>query len=242
MMVFVWAALAWSGPVDTLDQANTHYIAGEYAEAADAYLYLVEAGNRTGDVYYNLGNALYREGDVGSALLAWKRAQWLSPRDGDILANLERGRSQAVDGLEVDSGPGLFFLRRSLSVGEQGWLAAWLIALVGGLLLARRFRPGFEVGIPVLLLGVPGAVLAFSALQGHGQFMARMPAVVLSDAVDARSAGGSGVSLFELHMGAEVVIVEQVGGVSLVMLGDERRGWVPDEALGVVDPGSRFPR
>ena len=179
MMALLWASLVLAGPMDTLEKANTHYLAGEYAEAVDDYSSLVEVGHATGDLYYNLGNALYRNGDLALALLAWKRAQWLAPRDGDILANLQRVRSQAVDDLELDSGPRLFFLSRSLSVGEQGWLAAWLLALVGALLLSRRFRPRLEVGIPVLLLGAPGALLAFSALRGHSQFMERMPAVVV---------------------------------------------------------------
>ena len=241
-MALVWAALAWGGPADTLEKANTHYLAGEYVEAVEGYSSLIEVGHATGDLYYNLGNALYRKGDMAQALLAWKRAQWLSPRDGDILANLQRVRAQAVDGLELDSGPQLFFLRRSLSVGEQGWLAAWLLAIVGGVLLVRRFRPGLEVGIPILLLGTPGALLALSAFRGQSQFVERMPAVVLVDEVEARSAGGAGISLFELHEGSEVRIVEEVGGVSLIQLVDERRGWVPDEVLGIVDPGRRFPR
>jgi tetratricopeptide (TPR) repeat protein len=242
VIALLWMSVAWAAPADALDKANSAYLAGEYSEAVEGYSSLVELGHATGDLYYNLGNALYRNADPASALLAWKRAEWLSPRDGDILANLERVRSQSVDNLDLDSGPRLFFLRRTLSVGEQGWIAGWLLALVGGLVLARRLRPGLEVGIPMLLLGAPGVLLSISAVRGHLQFVAHMPGVVLAESVEARSAGGAGVSLFELHQGAEVEIHEKVGEVSLISLSDERRGWVPNTVLGVVDPASPFPR
>ncbi|HIE11941.1 MAG TPA: hypothetical protein EYP63_00690, partial [Desulfotomaculum sp.] len=55
-------------------QANRLYEAGQYAEAAVAYQALVDAGAHDGRLYYNLGNAHYKSGDLGRAVLNYRRA------------------------------------------------------------------------------------------------------------------------------------------------------------------------
>ncbi len=55
----------------------------------------------TAALFYNLGNAYYKQGDHGRAILNYRRAQQLAPRDPDIEANLALARAQAVDQFEA---------------------------------------------------------------------------------------------------------------------------------------------
>ena len=82
-------------------EANQLYEAGQYQEAASAYQSMVDAGADDGALYYNLGNACYKSGDLGRAILNYRRAQIIDPRDSDIETNLQIAREQTVDQLET---------------------------------------------------------------------------------------------------------------------------------------------
>ena len=87
--VLVWllglfAAIA--APSDDLKAANQLYDAGKFAEAAAAY---EKIEPKTAHVYYNLGNAWFRQDKLGLAILNYAQARRFAPRDPDILANLK---------------------------------------------------------------------------------------------------------------------------------------------------------
>ncbi|MCB9759607.1 MAG: tetratricopeptide repeat protein [Alphaproteobacteria bacterium] len=222
------------------EEAVAAYLEGDYSASVDHGLAALEAGAVNGDVYYNLGNALYREGRLAEAVLAWRRAALLMPRDGDTVANLERARRETRDRIEWPAQGSALFWRDSLSLREQGWGAAILLALVGALGLIRRKRP-LPIEIPALLLGVPGVLLAASTAVAWQELSTYPGAVVLVEQAQVRSAGGGGVVIFELHEGAEVRLWERVADQVQVALPDGRRGWMRADALGVVDPRAPFP-
>ena len=80
--------------------ANRQYERGEYSEAVQQYEALIALGYRDVALYFNLGNAYLQRGDLGRSILNYLRAEELSPRDPDIVANLELARSRTVDQLQ----------------------------------------------------------------------------------------------------------------------------------------------
>lgn len=215
---------------------------GDHAAAVDHLLGAVADGGRHPAVYHALGNALYRQGDRGRAVAAWRRAAALAPRDGDIAANLDRARRAGEDRIEPETG-GLFFWQRVLSPAEGAGLAGLLLALgiaAGALRTwrAQRGRSARQVGAETIALGVLAGLLALSTLAtraGEGG------AVVVADEASARSTlGAGGVELFVLHAGAEVAVVEPAGAHTLIALPDGRKGWLPTAALLSTDPAAPF--
>jgi tetratricopeptide (TPR) repeat protein len=75
--------------------ANALYESGHAAEAIQMYEQLVAQGVEDSGLFYNLGNAYYRQNDLGRALLNYELAARLAPRDPDIEANLALARTQA---------------------------------------------------------------------------------------------------------------------------------------------------
>jgi tetratricopeptide (TPR) repeat protein len=246
MMSFCFFFLGWAfaggppnAPVD-LSVASTAFAQGEYEKAAQAYLEELSDGQNNSDVYYNLGNALYRSEEVGRALLAWRISQQLSPRRGDAHANILHVQ-QGLDGsIEAPSTLGPLFLGGSLSLREQAWAASVLLGLVGVVLLWGRRRKRFPLGIPALLLGLPGVLLAVSAVL---TFRAPPGLVVLQSGLELRSAVGlsGGVLLRELEAGSELRFVDQVQDFVLVEVENGENGWLPAGQVGWVDPRVPFP-
>src|SRR5207253_6786447 len=75
--------------------ANALYGEERWAEAAAEYERVLAAGWESGSLYFNLGNAWFRAGDIGRAVLDYERARRLLPRDPDLHANLSYARELA---------------------------------------------------------------------------------------------------------------------------------------------------
>jgi len=96
--------------------ANRLYEEGRYEEAAVKYEEMVASGLQNGRVYYNLGNAYFKQEKLGLAILNHERARRLMPRAEDIRTNLAYARSQIVDKIETP---------------DPGLLERWLASLQG---------------------------------------------------------------------------------------------------------------
>jgi hypothetical protein len=231
--------LALAGPAEDFSAANTALGGGDLPAARDAYLALLASGASDGDVYYNLGNVLYREKRVPLAILAWRRAEARLPRDPDVAANLDFARRGVADRLDVSRArPAFAPWQLALTADEGQWLGWAGTGLGLALVAARRL----SARVPLLGVGLVTLALGLVVLAG-GIAQARIPpaAVVLVDEVKAQSDLGGGVELFTLHAGAEVDVSERSAGKALLRLPDGRRGWVDEAAVGLADPDAPFP-
>jgi len=79
MMLFLLIGISLFA--STFKQANTYYDKGEYQKAASIYEELIQNGDRTVGVYYNLGNCYWRLNKIGFARYYWEKAEKISPQD-----------------------------------------------------------------------------------------------------------------------------------------------------------------
>src|SRR4051812_16202189 len=69
-------------------KASQEYAGGDFKAAIADYEELVRSGQDTPNVFYNLGNAFFREKDFGRAILNYERALALDPQHPEAQANL----------------------------------------------------------------------------------------------------------------------------------------------------------
>jgi tetratricopeptide (TPR) repeat protein len=218
--------------------ANQRYEAGEFAAAAQGYQALVDAGVRDGRLYYNLGNAYFKSGDLGRAILNYRRAQRLLPRDGDVDANLKLARAQTLDRIETENKAALVALAQRaihwLTLDEAAAVALvlWIILcglVIGALLWPARRRLGRYAA------GVVAGILLLTLLSiGIRLWDARRepPAVVVAPEIAVRSGPGEDyLTEFELHAGAQVRLIEQRGDWVRLVLPGGLQGWAPASAV-----------
>ena len=229
---------------DLMTEANSRYERGEYAEAAQQYEALVDMGYKDAAIYYNLGSTYFEMGDLGRAILNYLRAQELSPRDPDILANLDLARARTVDriGAERDSlvESVSYFGRRWVTPNELGAFSLLLWAMtglgIGALLVYRRIplrafvRTGAAVSAVAMLVSL---LLLLSMLYANPY---DHTGVVTAEAVEVVSGPGPQfVKEFTLRSGAEVRLVDSRQGWLRVSLpGGELQGWAPSHAIEAV--------
>ena len=110
----------------TFDNANKLYEQGKFAEAAALYEKLLQSGHVADALYFNMGNAFFKGGQIGRAIAAYVQAQRIAPRDPDVRANLQFARNQV-------QGPTFLPERFSrwlgkLTLNEWTWLAAGTVS------------------------------------------------------------------------------------------------------------------
>jgi tetratricopeptide (TPR) repeat protein len=209
-----------------------------YRESAAAFETLLSSGLRNPALHYDLGNAYFRLGKLGRAILHYRRAQRLDPTDGLVATNLQYARNRVEPYVAPTSGQRLLhrlmFWASHTSVRVRFWLAA-ILSMAGWVALAvwLRWRSG-----PLLILACLGIVLGLAnagsvAWQLHDE-TARPPAVVVDGQHVLRLGRGEGYDpavTQPLGPGVELRILSERGEWVEVELRDGKTGWLPSAAV-----------
>lgn len=220
-------------------RAATAYAEEDYATAAGLYQEALDAGLDAAVVHYDLGNARFKQGELGSAIASYLRALRIDPRHAATRTNLERARAQIKD-LELSGGDLPPVLRpfrwvySRLSANEWLALALALWVLTCGLRVLGHWRPlppAWLRGSTRLLLAAALLTFLVGGLRYQRDFLAGR-AVVVAEEVEVRSGPGSGYNLaFRVHEGLPVRVAEDRGDWLRIDLGGELVGWVRPSAL-----------
>lgn len=226
------------------EQGTQFYQAGDYQAAVESFEAVLAGGFESSDLRYNLGNAHFKNGSLGLAILAWERALVIEPGSEDVLANLELARGLTVD--DVQPLPRFWLLSviswwvdliprgLLLVLTGCGWLALW-----GGMGLrvlargesARAYGTWVTLGglLVVLVLGLN--LVVREAGLGRAE-----RGVILAEVVPVRSAPtlDDDQTVFEVHEGTRVRIDQRTDEWAEVVLDDGKVGWVPVEVMGVI--------
>ncbi len=207
----------------------------EYERALLYYERLVrDDGVRNGRLYYNIGNTYFRLGEIGRAILNYKRAARYMPRDENVRANLEYARSRRIDRVELEESERifktLFFLHYDVPLGIKIAIFTILFALVW---IAAAFRLFIDLPALRTLIIVTAVVsgLFFASIAVESIGAARNPeGVVTAREVVARKGDAETYqpSFTEpLHAGTEFVLIEERSGWFHIELEDGSRCWIP---------------
>jgi tetratricopeptide (TPR) repeat protein len=225
-------------PAESFNQGNQCYSRNDYPAAIAAYALAVkDAPNPS--AHYNLGNAYFKNGQAGRAVIEFQRARFLAPRDNDFQTNLRFVRSYRVDKNLAMASPFTELIDGALhwpSLREAALLAAigfGLGALLFSLFIVFRRTLFLIAGIVALIPFLYGAVTA-AVWQ---TYRSSRPAVVVVSEANARSGPGEDYKdIVLIHDGTEIVIKEIRGDWLLAQLPGGAGGWVKREAVEQIFP------
>jgi tetratricopeptide (TPR) repeat protein len=218
--------------------ANKLYAEGNFAGAASAYENIMQTGAQSSALLFNCGNAEFKSGHPGAAIAAYRRAALLSPRDGEIRANLAFVRSQ-IQGAMLRESRWQNWLGQ-LTLNEWTLLAATAFWLTFILLAVRQIRPALGAKLKSITSVFAALTVLFGAalgLQAAAHF-SKQTAVVISPEATARSGPfDEAQSAFTAHDGAELVVMDRHGDWLQVADGPGKIGWMPVSQVEVL-PGA----
>ena len=82
-------------------QGNKAYQEGNYEVAVSSYNGIRMLGLNSSDLYFNLGNAYFKQNRIAESILSYERAIRLSPSNDNYRYNLEIAKLKVVDKIEV---------------------------------------------------------------------------------------------------------------------------------------------
>ena len=202
-------------------QADSAYNREDYRAAIDLYRAAIAADGPSTVVYYNPGNAYYRNDNIGKAVVAYERALRIDPTNDQARQNLSFVRSRIQDRPEDDS-TFLANLHRSIrnSMHANGWAVAALVifALLLGAVALYIFAPGvtlrktgFFGGVVLVFVFIYALVLARDSAahaRSHESAVVVVPMTQLSSVPRAAASGDNRV--VPIHEGTTVEIVDSV--------------------------------
>lgn len=222
-----------------LDSARSAYDQGNYRTAKELYEKVTET-HISPSLHYNIGNAAFRSGDLGEAILHYRRARKRAPWDPDIAKNLEIAVQETRDDFENESTPGISGGFKDLLVAAplgDWWTLSLILSILCGssFFLIGRNGKGRSFGMAIAILFLLLTLLAYGADIGKERILAsERNAVVLTPSIEVRNSPKSGASTaFVLHEGTSVKIRSMDDGWVRIGTPDEQVGWVERDALGL---------
>ena len=219
------------------DEANAAYADGRYADAATLYQALIDE-RPSATLYYNLGNAEFKQGELAQAILNYERALRLQPNHKDAQYNLAFAQSRITDNIVEQD----FFLSawaRAVrnALRERTWLTLSIVLFILGLAGLLLFLLGREPWLRKTAFHCAWIALLFSLITGlnayslHQRDTLRNEAIITQGVVNAKSSPDrSGTDLFTVHEGTKVTIRETLGEWANIRVGNNE-GWIKQQNM-----------
>jgi tetratricopeptide (TPR) repeat protein len=234
LAILSFSVLAQANTKSLQDSALNCYLKNDYYTAYTIYDSIQKMGYSSAELYFNLGNCCYNNGDIANAVYYFQKAYSLNPADADIAHNLKV--ANAAVKTKTEDLPEAFYKKWFNGVlstlNSDNWLILSLIAFVlcltgaGLYLFSSKIlirKTGFISGISLLVISAIFGI--FSKIQANNIVNSKC-AVVFEASMVKSSPSAEGTNLFEISEGMTVEITDTLNDWAEIKLADGKEGWV----------------
>ena len=225
------------------ENANNLYEQGKYSEAIQQFEEIISNGYESWEVYYNLGNAYFKNNQVGKSILNYERALQLSNKNEDVKFNLDLADSLVIDKIQAPQQFILFKIwntfKNYFSLNMISFIVLILyivltISIVLRILIPKRAIRAFTklLIIPSLVLVIIFSITLTSRIYDHKNL--KFGIILNEEIIVKGSPEDSGTELFTLHEGVKVQVQRQVNNWLQIRLTDGKVGWVKQDVLEII--------
>ena len=221
------------------NEATRSYGAHQYRNAVEHYEEIVKAHKASADVYYNLGNAYYKNGDAGKAVLNYKRALKLDATNAHARENITFIQAK-TPGAPVALKE-IFFIKAYHAVLHTVPANTWAILSLAGFLVilymiyrisTRSIRYGYRWLSFSAVMWV--LVLSF-AFTGYRQGSGLTEGVVITDQAFIYESGDRARTKLSVPEGTVVTFLGSTKETKvLVRLVNGSEGWIDRADIEIV--------
>ncbi len=240
-IIVVFIGFIGSAQNDELfNNATEAYNKGEYDKAIELYTQILDNGQHSASVYYNLGNAYYKLNHIAPSIYNYEKALLLAPNDPEIKHNLSFAQNMTLDAIEVMPKTGLGRIYKSVTglFTFDQWSYIAVISLLLFVLLYIAFyyfryslykRIAFISSIVALFIMATSLVFAFVQ---YNDFMADQPAIVFDSEVQIKAEPNMGSqAIFLLHEGTKVNVLDELNEWKKIRIADGKSGWLTSKSI-----------
>ena len=234
-LIILWTLPALAQNESLFDKANSAYNEGNYEIAIDNYEQILENGETSAALYYNLGNSYYKLNNLAPSIYYYEKALQLDPNDNDIRNNLAIAQNLVIDDVAAPASSGLFNIwQNSVSIfsfNGWGWAAIIFSFLFAVLFVVYYFshktlvkRIMFTISMVCIFLAVFSLIFAFQqkSLVSNNDY-----AIIFSQEAPVRDEPTMRSSeSFFLHEGTKVRVIERYQEWIKFELPNGLQGWM----------------
>jgi tetratricopeptide (TPR) repeat protein len=218
---------------------NALYEKRDYQKAAEEYTKILDSHLESGNLYYDIGNAFFKMGKIGYAILSYEKARALIPGDSDLRSNLAYVQSLTEDSALQPQAPNrimwlvkLPFRQLNLNTVALILLTAYvvLIAMMIFGIINNTFRRRATLLFYLLLLVFLVTLADFSA-RYYDEEILKHGVVVAKDAECKYEPIDKSTTYYMLKEGQEVLILDTRNGWRQIKRLDGKLAWVKKEAV-----------
>ena len=223
-------------------KAEKLYSEKKYKEVIATYELILKEGLVSYKLYYNLGNAYYKNNELGKAIYNYELANKLQPNNNDVKTNLRIANSKTIDKIESKENYFIVTLKSGLvnALSSAGW--AWLsvFSLIGTLAMAFLFltsghllikRIGFILSSVSLIVFISSILLGFTEL--NDKQSTNFAIVINRESKIYEEPTLNSNSKFSLHEGAKLNVLESNVNFTNIKLENGNEGWIKTSDLGL---------
>lgn len=241
VILFIFSFLLSFGQNETLfEQGNNQYRDGNYEAAIATWERILDSGEHSAALYFNLGNGYYKIESLAESIYYYEKALKLAPGDAEIRNNLAIAQNNTIDIIEPLP-KNLFntwFDNTSQMLSYDGWAiftVAFMVLFftlfmfyyfIRSTTAKRLFFSGSMVALLIALMSV------FFAFKNYDEVVNQKAGIVFATSTQVRSEPvmRSEVS-FTIHKGTKVKIISEIDDWTRIQLADGKEGWMIKDHL-----------
>ncbi len=221
-------------------KGNDFYISGNYEEAINTYQKIIDSGFVSSELYFNLGNAYYKQKKIAFSILYYEKAKQLAPNNEDIRYNLNLANKLVVD--KIEKIPELIikkWIRNYTNLFSSDlWAIISITCFIFMLLVILIYLFTLNIAIKKFTFWI--AIIMFSvtatsyiiSYKHKKEITTQNTAIIFSPSLTVKSSpDNSGTDLFLVHEGTKVNVEDRIGNWIEIKLDDGNKGWIEIENL-----------
>ena len=222
------------------NEAAQNYKNEAYKKAIEQWNSILDNGQHSAALYYNIANAHYKLNQVGPSIYYYEKALALAPNDAQIKTNLTFAQNAKVDA--ITPLPKTIFSKWYTTIATQftfdGWaLLAVLFSGLFSLLFLRYYFASAEQKkrlffTTAIICGCLFVLVFTMASVSYKDLQKNVFAIVFSEATDVKSEPKTNSdTIFVIHEGSKVQLLETDGLWTHVAIVNGVEGWMPSAEL-----------
>ena len=215
------------------------YLNNQYELAIQEFETLLDNNWASRELYYNLGNAYYRNGNISGSVWAYESCLSLSPTHADAGYNLELANLKVKDRVDLPDPP--IYLKWYMGIKENYTPSTWInitlfiLFLLSILVTASRILPAVSLHyIPGIFITLLFCSLFFT-LHSIWTGSSVNQGIIYDPVVEARSEPNTfSAQLFEIHEGLKVSVNQISDNWMEIELLDGKAGWIEKHQIRLI--------
>lgn len=219
---------------------NDYYKKENYKAAITSYESVLASGQESAELYFNLGNSYFKLHQVAPSIYNFEKALLLNPESTEAKINLDYAKKLRIDDIKELPKVGFSKLIQDFTSSYSYDTWAWIsVSLAFGFLLffigyffsdKAIIKRTFFTGMFILLVAIFVTILAAFLEKRFSE--KNRPAIVFAEITLLKNEPKiSGKTLFTIHEGSKVYVLEVKENWKKVELTDETVGWIESSSI-----------